>query len=220
MLAGNDKIKNFIFATADKSYLDGYDVETLVDISGLTAVGKERTFNGASAIENILIPAGFKSGQETYNGCSALKRVWAKGDEMPEGDVIDLSKMNFTEIDKGFLNGPKNVTVILPESFVKITDYALNAKNQASDTGRYYIFGNNNNSTIMTVSVANWTGLNAIVNDYYDAIQNYPYYTEKNPKSKYEKCLDNLKLTYNDVTKTVLEWRADFPAQPTETPAE
>ncbi len=211
-------VMNFVRATADKSYLDAYAVDTLIDLSGVVGFDLNDSFNGATGAENVLLPETISLGQQTvFTNAKALTRVWSVGFDMPEAGVIDLSNTKITTICKGFFRNVDNIdTVIMPETFTKINDYSMYAENQKTDANRWYIFGDNKTETKLTIVVKSWDALNVIANTYCDAILD-PTHTNGTDAMH---TVDYLKITYNDVTKTVLEWRADFPAQPTETPAE
>ncbi len=213
LFESNDKIKNFIRATVDKSYLEGYDCDTLIDLTGVTGLKFYSMFHNASAVENILLPAdGFtKSTQTVFAYASSIKRVWTVGYDMPEAGVIDFSHTGYTEICKGFFRGFTG-KVIMPEAFTKISNYAMYSTNQKTDANRWNIFGDNSSETKITVEVQSWEALNVIANTYFEAILD-PQYTDHTNAMH---TVDYLKITYNGVTKTVLDWRADFPAQPAE----
>ena len=133
---------------------------------------------------------------------------------MPEAGVMDLSQTGIKTICKGYFNNLDNIDdVYMPESFTAISAYSMATLNQTTDTARWNVFGNNSSETKLNIHVENWKALNCIANTFYEARQN-PDYNNGVANSGIEHYVDYLKLTYEGVTKTVLEWRADFPADP------
>ncbi|MBO5280480.1 MAG: leucine-rich repeat protein [Clostridia bacterium] len=217
LLSGCTALKNFTYATADKTYLDAYDVSSLVDLTGLAQISDYGVAQNAAAIENILLPeaAKIKNGQQYgFGGAKALTRVWTVGFDMPEAGVMDLSQTKITTICKGYFNNLDNIDdVYMPETFKSIGAYSMATTGQTTDTARWNVFGNNSSATKLNIHVANWDALNVIANTFYEARQN-PAYNNGKENSGIEHIVDFLQITYEGVTKTVLEWRADFPAQP------
>ncbi len=217
LLSGCTGLKNFTYATADKTYLEAYDVESLVDLTGLAQVSDYGLTQNAAAIENILLPeaAKLKNGQQYgFGGAKALTRVWTVGFDIPEAGVMDLSQTGIKMICKGYFNTLDNIdVVIMPESFTGIGAYSMATTGQTTDTARWNVFGNNSSETKLNIHVFNWNALNCIANTFYEARQN-PEYNNGKADSGIEHYVDLLQITYEGVTKTVLEWRADFPAQP------
>ena len=217
LLAGCTNLKNLVYVTADKSYLADYNVESLVDLTGFPQVSDYGVAMNAAAVENILLPeaAKIKNGQQYgFGGAKALTRVWTVGFDMPEAGVMDLSQTGIKTICKGYFNNLDNIDdVYMPESFTAVSAYSMATKNQTTDTARWNVFGNNSSETKLNIHVENWKALNCIANTFYEARQD-PAYNNGKENSGIEHYVDYLKLTYEGVTKTVLEWRADFPADP------
>lgn len=217
LLSGCKALKNFTYATADKTYLDAYDVSSLVDLTGLEKISDYGLAMDAAEIENILLPEAdkIKNGQQYgFSGAKALTRVWTVGFDMPEAGVMDLSQTGIKMICKGYFNNLDNIDdIYMPESFTAISAYSMATLNQKTDTARWNVFGNNSSETKLNIHVANWNALNCIANTFYEARQN-PDYNNGKADSGIDHIVDFLQITYDGVTKTVLEWRADFPAQP------
>ena len=133
---------------------------------------------------------------------------------MPEAGVMDLTQTGIKTICKGYFNNLDNIDdIYMPESFTAVSAYSMATLNQKTDTARWNVFGNNSSETKLNIHVANWDALNVIANTFYEARQN-PDYNNGKADSGIDHIVDFLQITYDGVTKTVLEWRADFPAQP------
>ena len=129
---------------------------------------------------------------------------------------MDLSQTKITTICKGYFNRLDNIDdVYMPVTFKSINAYSMATLNQKTDTARWNVFGDNSASTKLNIHVANWDALNCIANTFYEARQNIDYNDGKEgDPNNIAHIVDFLQITYEGVTKTVLEWRADFPAQP------
>ncbi len=221
LLYGCTALRNFIYATADKSYLDAYEVDSLVDLSGLGKVTDYGVVYNAAAIENILLPTADKftnNQQYGFYGAKSLTRVWTVGFDMPAAGTMDLSNTAIKTICKGYFNSLDNIDdIIMPECFTAISAYSMATSNQTTDSARWNVFGNNSSETKLNIHVFNWDALNVIANTFYEARQSIEYNDNKEgDPNKIAHIVDYLQITYGDETKTVLEWRADFPAKPAE----
>ena len=215
LLAGCSYLENFIYATDDKSYLKGYSVESLADLSGLENVGLMGIAQKATSLVNLLLPGPDKiahSYEYGFGGARALSRVWTVGYNMPQSGTLDLSNTKIETICRGFFNELDGIDeIIMPESFEKINSYSMATTGYGSDSARWYIFGDNSASTKLNIHVTNWNALNVIANTFYNAHQ-IAAHNDGSDKAKH--IVDYLQITYEGKTKTVLEWRADFPVEP------
>ena len=217
LLSGCHALENFTYATVNKSYLDAYEVDSLVDLTGFEKVSDYGVVQNAASIKNMLLPETIQNSQQYgFTGARALERVWTVGFDMPEAGVMDLSQTGIKMICKGYFNNLDNIeTVIMPESFTSVSAYSMATTGKKTDTARWNVFGNNSSETKLNICVANWDALNVIANTFYEARQNPEYNDGKEgDPSGIAHIVDYLKLTYNGETKTVLEWREAFPEKP------
>ena len=217
LLSGCHALENFTYATVNKSYLDAYEVDSLVDLTGFAKVSDYGVVQNAASIKNVLLPETIQNSQQYgFTGARALERVWTVGFDMPEAGVLDLSQTGIKTICKGYFNNLDSIdTVIMPESFTSVSAYSMATTDQKTDTARWNVFGNNSSETKLNICVANWDALNCIANTFYEARQNPDYNDGKEgDPNGIAHIVDYLKLTYNGETKTVLEWREAFPEKP------
>ena len=215
LLANCHALENFIYATVNKSYLDAYEVDSLVDLTGLASVSDYGLTQSATSIKNLLLPEKDKMKNGTqygFGGAKALVRVWTVGFDMPAEGVMDLTQTPVRTIDKGYFKDLDSIDdVLMPETFTAVSPYSMATKGQTTDSQRWLLFGNNGSKTLLNIHVTNWDALNCIANTFYEAHQ-IPEHNDGKESTKH--VVDFLQLTYNGETKTVLEWREAFPAKP------
>ena len=215
LLAGCHALENFIYATVNKSYLDAYEVDSLVDLTGLAKVTDYGITQSAASIKNLLLPETIQNSQQYgFTGAKSLERVWTVGYDMPEAGTMDLTHTGIKTICKGYFRDLDSIDdILMPESFTSTSAYSMATTGQTTDTARWLIFGDNSKETKLNIHVANWDALNCIANTFYEARQN-PEYNNGKEDSGIEHIIDYLQITYNGETKTVLEWREAFPEKP------
>ena len=120
-------LKNLIWCHTDETgapveHMSEFEgLTSLIDARGLTALALNTAFSSAAAIENVVIGATSDSSyvEATFNGTSALKRVWTEKQEMPEEGVLDASQLKFNTISKGVFNVGSSIKTIKLPSTVK-----------------------------------------------------------------------------------------------------
>ncbi len=118
-------------AGTPKAYIE----EGLLDFGYSNIVTSNLTFNGASGIKKVRLPAGMSALKDgAFNSNKTLERVWCSNDITDRGTygVADLSGASFTRLIENYFastnsSNPVMTTLRLPDTCVEIASNALNS---------------------------------------------------------------------------------------------